>query len=82
MNNKKLLLVIQRRPTPKNIRWLELERLLSSFGARRREGKGSHVVFELNGEIMTGYRPHPGSDAPAYLVREVVALLRRAGFVE
>ena len=57
-----------------------MENLVVSVGAIVHEGRGSRVGFEYNGIKFFCHRPHPGKEAPKYVVEGVRELLTKAGF--
>ncbi|WP_435606167.1 type II toxin-antitoxin system HicA family toxin [Pseudomonas knackmussii] len=67
-------------PTPNHLEWFRIEALLLYLGARKLEGNGSRVRFELNGVIASFHRPHPGKEAKSYQVRDARTFLERAGY--
>jgi hypothetical protein len=81
MNNRqrKTLLNIFREPVPSNIKWTDIESLLSALGANLPEGNGSRVRVELNGERAVFHRPHPEKTTDKGAVRAVRQFLLNAG---
>lgn len=61
MNKKhrKTLDLIFKHPTQSNIRWNDIEKLLTALGAEISEGNGSRVRIALNGVRAVFHRPHP-----------------------
>ena len=80
--NKKLIQAMSQKPTPKNISWKKIEKLLVSTGATIREGKGSGVTFYLNNKVFSAHRPHPQKEAKPYQVRAALMFLKRAGIIK
>jgi hypothetical protein len=78
----KVLEEIQKKPTPSNIRWHDIENALLSLGAQMTEGNGSRVRFDLNGITLSAHRPHPQKEAKRYQVRDVVDFLKSAGVID
>ena len=66
-------------PTPGDLRWAEIERLLRAVGAEISEGAGSRVRVALGGVRAVFHRPHPGPYVRRGLVRAVRDLLAAAG---
>lgn len=66
-------------PTPANIKWRDIETMLTSLGATISEGNGSRVRIELNGVAAVFHRPHPKPDSKRYAVRNVRDFLTAAG---
>jgi hypothetical protein len=61
MNSKqsRTLRAIFTEPTPANIAWADIERLLVTVGCVMTEGSGSRVHFEHGVEAESFHRPHP-----------------------
>jgi len=76
---KSTLNAIFKVPVPPNIRWNDILNLFIHLGADIREGKGSRVVVELNGEEAVFHRPHPGPETDRGAVRAVRRFLENAG---
>ncbi len=57
--NQKTLESIFRSPTPSNICWDDIEKLLKALGAIISEGSGSRVRIKLNDVRAVFHRPHP-----------------------
>jgi hypothetical protein len=57
--NRKILKAIFTDPVKSNIVWSDIESLLLSLNAERKEGSGSRVAFTLNGVVLVIHRPHP-----------------------
>ncbi len=75
MNRKqqKIIDAIFTVPTLANIRFADIEKLVSSLGGKIIEGRGSRVSFEIEGRRIFLHRPHPERNAIKYqveLVRE------------
>ncbi|MCZ0938745.1 MAG: type II toxin-antitoxin system HicA family toxin [Caldilineaceae bacterium] len=68
---RKTLNAIYARPTRANIKWSDVEHLFIAVGAKVTEGKGSRVRIELDGQVKTFHRPHPGKEAKRYAVEAV-----------
>ena len=77
--HKKTLQAMQRKPTPSNIAWSDVESLLVACGAVMTEGKGSRVKFDLNGVTLSAHRPHPEKEAKRYQIKDVLIFLRNSG---
>lgn len=58
-------------PTRAGIAFSDIEALVIAVGGRVREGEGSRVVFELEGNRRYLHRPHPGKEAKKYQVEEL-----------
>ena len=81
MNNKqrKTLSDLFKEPVPSDIKWTDIESLLSALGASLSEGNGSRVRVELNGERAVFHRPHPEKTTDKGAVRAVRRFLLNAG---
>lgn len=81
MNNKqrKTLSDLFKEPVPSDIKWTDIESLLSALGANLSEGNGSRVRVELNGERAVFHRPHPEKTTDKGAVRAVRRFLLNAG---
>ena len=66
-------------PTPANIEWASIERLLVSLGCEVVEGAGSRVTFVYQGHVESFHRPHPAKEAKRYQVRQARDFLERIG---
>ncbi len=58
-------------PTRSNIIFSDIEALVVALGGEIREGAGSRIVFELEGNRQYLHRPHPGKEAKRYQVEQV-----------
>ena len=65
-------------PTPANLRWAEIEAVLTAAGAEITEGAGSRVRVALRGVRAVFHRPHPAPEAKRAAVRAVRDLLTAA----
>lgn len=63
-------------PTRGGIVFADIEALIVALGGEIREGAGSRVVFELNGNRQYLHRPHPGKEAKKYQVEAVRGFLQ------
>ena len=63
-------------PTRGGIVFADIEALIAALGGEVREGAGSRVVFELNGNRQYLHRPHPGKEAKKYQVEAVRGFLQ------
>lgn len=73
MNSKhlKTLKALFAVPTSSNIKFSDIEALVTALGAEIHEGQGSRVALHLNGGGKHAHRPHPGKEAKQYQVREI-----------
>lgn len=71
MNSKQLktLKAIFSKPTPSNILWTDIEKLLVAVGCTVTEGNGSRVKFDFEGYTVAFHRPHPQKETKPYAVR-------------
>ncbi|HMT06417.1 MAG TPA: type II toxin-antitoxin system HicA family toxin [Pyrinomonadaceae bacterium] len=59
-------------PTLASIKFADLEKLLTSLGAEKMEGRGSRVAFvTASGNKWEAHRPHPGEEAKKYQIESV-----------
>jgi len=67
---------------PSDYAWSELISLLGQLGYTKIEGNGSRVKFfhSENDSLINLHKPHPGSIVKQYMVRQIVAKLKEAGF--
>ena len=75
----KTLAAIFASPVRSNIKWRDIESLLSWLGAALSEAEGSRVCVQLNGVVATFHRPHPRPDADKGAVVSVRRFLLSAG---
>lgn len=82
MNNKhlKVMRAIFTDPIPANIVWHDIELLFINLGAEVKEGRGSRVRFDLNGEESVFHRPHPNKEATKPMVKSARKFLEIAGY--
>lgn len=76
---QKTLVALFSTPTPTSLKRRKIESLLITVGARRIEGSGSRVRFELNGVVASFHRPHPSKEAKPYQVWDTKEFLLQAG---
>ncbi len=60
--HRKTLELIFTRPASGNVKWAEIESLLTALGAELAEREGSRVEVFLFGEVRVFHRPHPSPD--------------------
>ena len=77
--NDKTLENIFKKPTPSNISWMDIEKLLVSLVAFISEGSGSRVRIKLKNERTVFHRPHPGNEIDKGAVNSVKRFLENAG---
>lgn len=66
-------------PSPADVRWAEVQSLLSALGAEITEGRGSRVRLFLNGVRAVFHRPHPHPVMDRGAVRSLRRFFREAG---
>lgn len=77
--HRKTLARIFAEPTPADIRWVEIEALLTALGAEVEDAAGSRVWIGLNGVRAVFHRPHPSPQTKRGAVRAVRDFLIAAG---
>ncbi len=83
MNNKnrKTLKAIFEEPIRSNIKWNDIESLVKDLGGNMKQGRGSRVMFELNGQIGRFHQPHPQPEIKKYVVKDLRDFLKAAGIL-
>lgn len=67
-------------PTPSDIKWPDIESLLTALGGVVEEGRGSRKRVLLNNVKAVFHEPHPtGKEVCQCTVRDVRTLLENAG---
>ncbi len=66
-------------PTPANIRWAEIESLLTALGVGLIERAGSRVQLVKGMDSIVVHRPHPRPEARRDTIRDIVAFIERVG---
>jgi hypothetical protein len=66
-------------PVKPGILWSDIESLLLSLGADKKEGAGSRVGFSLNGVDIVVHRPHPQKETDKGAVKSIRKFLTNAG---
>ena len=68
------------RPTPANLKWRDVEAMLTHLGANLSTSSGGSMVsVTLNGVRAVFHAPHPSPDATQPTVRSVARFLAEAG---
>ena len=70
---------MQTTPTPTDIRWVEIESLLSALGVDLVERAGSRVQLVKGAESIVIHRPHPRPIARRDTVRDIAKFIERIG---
>jgi hypothetical protein len=76
---RKVLRAIFTDPVLSSIAWNDIESLLLSLGAGKKEGSGSRVGFSLNGVDIIVHRPHPKKETGKGAVKSIRKFLTNAG---
>ena len=81
LNNKqrKTLEAIFAIPTPSNIVWKDIEKLLIALGANIIYGKGSRIGVKLKDVRAVFHEPHPQKETDKGAVKAVREFLIKAG---
>jgi hypothetical protein len=77
--HKKTLAALFASPTPANIEWVAIERLMVAVGCEIVEGAGSRVTFVFQNHVESFHRPHPAKEAKRYQVRQARDFFDRIG---
>jgi HicA toxin of bacterial toxin-antitoxin, len=75
--NKRTLEQIFEQPVRVDIRWLDVETLLTALGAEIKEGRGSRVSLVLRGKVHSLHKPHPSPVLPKYAVSKLHKFLEK-----
>ena len=67
------------RPTPSDIRWVDIESMLEAVGVEVSERAGSRLLLKKGAERIVVHRPHPSPQTGRATVRSVAMLLRTLG---
>jgi hypothetical protein len=67
-------------PLRANVKWADIESMLTNFGAEISEGKGSRVRIALNEIRAVFHRPHPQKETDKGALRSMRRFLTEAGF--
>ena len=78
--HQRTLQAIFAEPIRANVKWSDIEAMLSSFGAEISEGKGSRVRIALNKVRAVFHRPHPQKETDKGALRSMRRFLKEAGF--
>ncbi len=70
---------MQTTPTPADIRWAEIESLLSALGVNLVERAGSRVQLVKGAESIVVHRPHPRPVTRRDTVRDVAKFIEKIG---
>lgn len=66
-------------PTPADIKWQEIESLLTAMGVRLVERAGSRVQLVKGTDSIVVHRPHPRPETRRDTVRDVARFIERVG---
>ena len=67
------------KPTPSDLRWVEVVSLMRALDVAISERAGSRVRFEKDGVRLVVHRPHPGPNLGKGLVLQVAEFLDDIG---
>ena len=67
------------KPAASNIKFSDIEALVTGLGGEVREGDGSRVALLLKGGTKHAHRPHPGKEAKQYQIKEIKEWLTAVG---
>ena len=70
---------MQATPTPADIRWAEIESLLTALGVNITERAGSRVQLNKGRYSIVVHRPHPRPEANRNTVRDIARFIEQAG---
>ncbi|MCY3934732.1 MAG: type II toxin-antitoxin system HicA family toxin [Chloroflexi bacterium] len=70
---------IFKRPTPANIRWLDIVALLQAIKVEVSQRSGSRVLLKKGGVRMVVHRPHPEPQTGKATVRAIAEYLEALG---
>lgn len=81
VNSKQLktLAAIFTDPVKANILWADVESILMSLGADKKEGAGSRIGFSIHGVDIVVHRPHPQKETDKGAVKSIRTFLINAG---
>jgi hypothetical protein len=68
-------------PARSDVRWQEIETLMTALGAELTEGRGSRIRLALRGVRAVFHRPHPRPETGRSALRSVRRFLTEAGVV-
>lgn len=77
--HRKTLGALFKTPTLGTVAFSDIEALVVAIGGEVRKGRGSRVVFDLNGTRQYLHRPHPGKEARKYQVEELREWFKQQG---
>ena len=68
---------------PKDLKWAELEKVLSNFGFNKLEGSGSRVKFfnESLNLLISLHKPHPKPTLKSYQIKQIIEVLNEGGLL-
>lgn len=71
MKKEKLLKKVLEKPSRSDVKFSEIESLLTSIGFKKKEGKGSRVKFYNDEKVIILHKPHPGNIVKRYMVEQI-----------
>lgn len=81
MNNRqrKTLEAIFTQPIPTDLAWEDIESLLLSVGAKKTEGSGSRIRFELEKKDILLHKPHNPKIMRTYQIKLLKEFFEKVG---
>ena len=70
---------MQASPIPADIRWAEIESLMTALGVSLVERAGSRVQMTKGTESIVVHRPHPRPETRRDTVRDILKFIERIG---
>ena len=79
--HEKLILKLNSKPTPSDVKWDELKAVLKHLGFEMLTNKGSRRKFVHleTKEIISLHEPHPQPEIKTYVIKQVVEQLQMSG---
>lgn len=66
-------------PVRKNIKWVDVERLIVGVGGQIKQGDGSRIRIVLGEYSLNIHTPHPHKELKPYQIRAIRQLLLEEG---
>jgi len=77
--NRATLAALFRSPTPKDLEWGDVERLLKALGGQVTQGRGSRMRVAPETQVWVIHRPHPRPELRAYQILDIRDRLESLG---